>query len=151
MKKFLNTVVSFAKDESGPTAVEYAVMLALIIVVCITAVTFLGTNASNTFSYLGSNTGNVGSRSPMARNGDPPERRGSRGRGSFGSDQRPRSTQLQQPVLQPPQLGASQQELFLPPNNRPNSPPLLPQQSVGQGLQQLVSQQELHTGTSLQT
>jgi len=41
------------KDESGPTAVEYAVMLALIVVVCITAITTLGTNANNTFSYVG--------------------------------------------------------------------------------------------------
>ena len=61
MKTLWNKLVSFAKDESGPTAVEYAVMLALIIVVCITAVTALGTNASNTFSYVGSNTGKVGS------------------------------------------------------------------------------------------
>ena len=53
MKKILNTVVEFVKDESGPTAVEYAVMLALIIVVCITAITTLGTNANNTFSYVG--------------------------------------------------------------------------------------------------
>ena len=53
MKKVLNTVVSFVKDESGPTAVEYAVMLALIIVVCITAITTLGSNANNTFSYVG--------------------------------------------------------------------------------------------------
>ena len=42
----------FLRDEDGPTAVEYAVMLALIIVVCITAITALGTNASNTFSYV---------------------------------------------------------------------------------------------------
>src|SRR4051794_32141820 len=42
MQKFTNAVVSFLKDESGPTAVEYAVMLALIIVVCITAITTLG-------------------------------------------------------------------------------------------------------------
>jgi pilus assembly protein Flp/PilA len=61
MKSLWNKLVSFASDESGPTAVEYAVMLALIIVVCITAVTVLGTNASNTFSYVGSNTGSVGS------------------------------------------------------------------------------------------
>src|SRR3954453_4783288 len=61
MRKFTQTLVSFVKDESGPTAVEYAVMLALIIVVCITAVTALGTNAANTFSYVGSNTGKVGS------------------------------------------------------------------------------------------
>ena len=53
MRKFSQTLVSFLKDESGPTAVEYAVMLALIIVVCITAVTTLGTNANNTFSYVG--------------------------------------------------------------------------------------------------
>ena len=61
MKKILNTVVSFVKDESGPTAVEYAVMLALIIVVCITAVTALGTNAANTFSYVGTQAGKTGS------------------------------------------------------------------------------------------
>ena len=61
MKKFTNLAVRFLADESGPTAVEYAVMLALIIVVCITAVTALGTNAANTFSYVGTNTGKVGS------------------------------------------------------------------------------------------
>jgi pilus assembly protein Flp/PilA len=53
MRQFSQAVVSFLKDESGPTAVEYAVMLALIIVVCITAITTLGTNANNTFSYVG--------------------------------------------------------------------------------------------------
>ena len=61
MKKFANAIVSFVNDESGPTAVEYAVMLALIIVVCITAVTALGTNANNTFSYVGSKIGGSGS------------------------------------------------------------------------------------------
>ena len=53
MKSFTKALVSFLKDESGPTAVEYAVMLALIVVVCITAITTLGTNANNTFSYTG--------------------------------------------------------------------------------------------------
>jgi len=57
MKKFLDMVVTFAKDESGPTAVEYAVMLALIIVVCITAISTLGSNANNTFSYVGTQIG----------------------------------------------------------------------------------------------
>ena len=61
MKKFFSAVVNFVQNEDGPTAVEYAVMLALIIVVCITAVTALGTNAANTFSYVGTNTGKVGS------------------------------------------------------------------------------------------
>ena len=49
------------QDEDGPTAVEYAVMLALIIVVCITAITALGTNANNTFSYVGTQVGKTGS------------------------------------------------------------------------------------------
>jgi len=61
MRKMTDALVSFLKDESGPTAVEYAVMLALIIVVCITAVTTLGTNANNTFSYVGSQVGKTGS------------------------------------------------------------------------------------------
>jgi len=53
MRNISKALVNFLKDESGPTAVEYAVMLALIIVVCITAITALGTNASNTFTYVG--------------------------------------------------------------------------------------------------
>ena len=40
----------FFRQEEGPTAVEYAVMMALIIVVCIASVTVLGTSASGTFS-----------------------------------------------------------------------------------------------------
>jgi pilus assembly protein Flp/PilA len=53
MRKFGQSLVNFLKNEDGPTAVEYAVMLALIIVVCITAITTLGSNANNTFSYVG--------------------------------------------------------------------------------------------------
>ena len=52
--------VAFLKREDGPTAVEYAVMLALIIVVCIAAITALGSNANGTFAAVGS-TLNVGS------------------------------------------------------------------------------------------
>ncbi len=54
MRSLSKTVVSFLKKEDGPTAVEYAVMLALIIVVCIAAVTTLGSNANSTFSFVGS-------------------------------------------------------------------------------------------------
>jgi pilus assembly protein Flp/PilA len=54
-------VVDFLKNEDGPTAVEYAVMLALIIVVCITAITALGTNANNTFSYVSTQVGSTSS------------------------------------------------------------------------------------------
>jgi pilus assembly protein Flp/PilA len=53
MNKFGTALVNFLKDESGPTAVEYAVMLALIIVVCIAAITVLGKNANNTFTFVG--------------------------------------------------------------------------------------------------
>src|SRR4029077_3834939 len=44
---------AFLVDEDGPTAVEYAVMLALIIVVCLAAIAFIGTRASGTFSQVG--------------------------------------------------------------------------------------------------
>ena len=47
-------VVKFLKAEDGPTAVEYAVMLALIIVVCITAISVLGSSANGTFTRVGS-------------------------------------------------------------------------------------------------
>ena len=55
MKSITKKFVEFLKKEDGPTAVEYAVMLALIIVVCIAAVTTLGTNASGTFSNVSLN------------------------------------------------------------------------------------------------
>ena len=48
------SLVKFLRKEDGPTAVEYAVMLALIIVVCIAAITTLGSNANSTFSFVGS-------------------------------------------------------------------------------------------------
>ena len=48
-------VVKFLKAEDGPTAVEYAVMLALIIVVCIGTITMLGNNANATFSNVALN------------------------------------------------------------------------------------------------
>jgi pilus assembly protein Flp/PilA len=56
MRKFSQAVKSFLCDESGPTAVEYAVMLALIIVVCITAITALGNNSNKVFNNVALNT-----------------------------------------------------------------------------------------------
>ena len=52
LTRFATHAVAFLKNEDGPTAVEYAVMLALIIVVCIAAISALGSNASNTFNYV---------------------------------------------------------------------------------------------------
>ena len=53
-------VTAFLCDESGPTAVEYAIMMALIIVVCVTTLTTLGSNSNNTFSYVGKYAGKTG-------------------------------------------------------------------------------------------
>jgi pilus assembly protein Flp/PilA len=50
MSKLIHTVVNFLAAEDGPTAVEYAVMLALVIVVCIGAVTTLGSNANKSYN-----------------------------------------------------------------------------------------------------
>ena len=52
MRKFTERVINFLKREDGPTAVEYAVMLALIIVVCLVAITALGTSANATFGNI---------------------------------------------------------------------------------------------------
>ena len=54
LRKLQTWVAEFVAKEDGPTAVEYAVMLALIIVVCLSAITTVGTNASATFSSVGS-------------------------------------------------------------------------------------------------
>lgn len=52
MKNFMQSVKRFLVSEDGPTAVEYAVMLALIIVVCLTAIQAVGTNASAKFNEV---------------------------------------------------------------------------------------------------
>lgn len=49
MKSLAVKVQRFLVSEDGPTAVEYAVMLALIVIVCLTAIRSIGTNASATF------------------------------------------------------------------------------------------------------
>ena len=61
MGQFANSVVKFLRAEDGPTAVEYAVMLALIIVVCIAAITTLGANANNTFNFVAGKVAPTGS------------------------------------------------------------------------------------------
>jgi len=47
----------FLVSEDGPTAVEYAVMLALIIVVCLAAIGSIGTNANTTFQGVAASLG----------------------------------------------------------------------------------------------
>lgn len=52
MKLLAKRVHRFLVSEEGPTAVEYAVMLALIIIVCLTAITAIGNRASTTFQSV---------------------------------------------------------------------------------------------------
>ena len=59
MQAFINRAKTFLKSEDGPTATEYAVMLALIIVVALTAIQTLGTSVQGVFTDV--NTGITGS------------------------------------------------------------------------------------------
>ena len=52
MKNVMSSVKNFLVSEDGPTAVEYAVMLSLIVIVCITAITAVGSNASTKFTQI---------------------------------------------------------------------------------------------------
>lgn len=53
--RFLKSVQRFLNSEDGPTAVEYAVMLALIVIVCLTAIKAVGTNANAKFEDVRDN------------------------------------------------------------------------------------------------
>ena len=57
MKNLALKVQRFLVSEDGPTAVEYAVMLSLIVVVCLTAIQAIGTNATATFNTVATKLG----------------------------------------------------------------------------------------------
>jgi pilus assembly protein Flp/PilA len=57
MQNAISRVKNFLVSEDGPTAVEYAVMLALILVACITIISTLGQSISGTFSKVNSSLG----------------------------------------------------------------------------------------------
>jgi pilus assembly protein Flp/PilA len=63
MQQFLQPVRRFLVSEDGPTAVEYAVMLALIVIVCLTAISTIGTNAKATFNAVANQLGSTSSSS----------------------------------------------------------------------------------------
>lgn len=46
MRKLTRTVVNFMKKEDGPTAVEYAILLALIVTICVGVISTIGSNGS---------------------------------------------------------------------------------------------------------
>jgi len=55
MKQFLQTVQQILRDESAQDIAEYAVMLAVILLIVIGTVKLIGTNANSTFSNVASN------------------------------------------------------------------------------------------------
>jgi pilus assembly protein Flp/PilA len=57
MSRIAFEIRRFLTSEDGPTAVEYAVMLALIIIVCLVAITSVGSKASTTFSNVANSLG----------------------------------------------------------------------------------------------
>jgi len=57
MKSLAQKVQRFLVSEDGPTAVEYAVMLALIVIVCLTAISAIGSKASTTFKNVSNKLG----------------------------------------------------------------------------------------------
>jgi pilus assembly protein Flp/PilA len=61
LSRFTQAFASFLEREDGPTAVEYAVMLALNIAVCIAAITSLGSNANATFTSVSNTIGSTAS------------------------------------------------------------------------------------------
>lgn len=53
MSKIYSRIRKFVRSEDGPTAVEYAVMLALIVIVCLASIRAIGTNAKTSFTNVG--------------------------------------------------------------------------------------------------
>ena len=61
MKNLIGKLISFFKDEEGATAVEYAIMVALIAIVVIVMVSLVGKKANNVFSKVQSRLTEVAS------------------------------------------------------------------------------------------
>ncbi len=57
MRRFRKLLRIFMRNEDGPTAVEYAIMLALIVLVCFASIKTLGTNTNTTYKNIGSSLG----------------------------------------------------------------------------------------------
>ena len=59
MKSLAKKVQRFLVSEDGPTAVEYAVMLALIVIVCLAAIQAIGTNSAAAFQEVADQIGST--------------------------------------------------------------------------------------------
>jgi pilus assembly protein Flp/PilA len=60
VKRFSDHLNRFVRAEEGATMVEYGLMVALIAVVCIAAVTLVGTSLGTLFNGVSTNVGNAG-------------------------------------------------------------------------------------------
>lgn len=52
MQRICRSIQRLGRDEDGPTAVEYSVMLALILIVCLAAIRTLGTNSKTSYTKV---------------------------------------------------------------------------------------------------
>lgn len=59
MRRLAERIVTFLQDESGPTAVEYAIILALNVILCVVSITAMGSNANKTLTNLNAVFSNV--------------------------------------------------------------------------------------------
>jgi pilus assembly protein Flp/PilA len=57
MTRLTQRMRRFLVSEDGPTAVEYSVMLALIVMVCLVAIRSIGTSTNETFETLAGELG----------------------------------------------------------------------------------------------
>jgi pilus assembly protein Flp/PilA len=57
MRRFFLKLHQFVSSDDGPTAVEYAVMLALIVIVCLASIKSIGTKANTAFSNVSTSLG----------------------------------------------------------------------------------------------
>lgn len=56
----MRSFMRFLKEEDGPTTVEYALMLALIVLAAAAAISALGTSVSDVFEKIATDMGGVG-------------------------------------------------------------------------------------------
>jgi pilus assembly protein Flp/PilA len=61
MVSLFRSAIEFLRNEDGPTAVEYGVVLALILMVCVIAITALGTSTNGSYQKVGAQVGKTGS------------------------------------------------------------------------------------------
>jgi pilus assembly protein Flp/PilA len=60
MGRMARVLQQFLRCEDGPTAVEYAMMLVLIVVVCLVAITSVGIRTSTKFGEVAASLGGTG-------------------------------------------------------------------------------------------